>query len=101
MIAGLTLGASMSAYRIEIDGVRVATICVGDTVDLEVAPGEHGIQLQQLWAKSNTLTFHIGADQRLRLEARFRTFQKGLSIGTRIASVYGFVENISLAPVTE
>jgi hypothetical protein len=101
MIAGLTLGASMSPYRIEIDGIKVGSVCPGDTVDLEVAPGEHGILLQQLWAKSNTLAFQISANQRLRLEARFRTFQKGLSIGTRLATVYGFVENISLAPVTE
>ncbi len=45
------------SYHVLIDGEDVGTIKQGQTISLDVAPGEHEMQLKIDWARSNLLRF--------------------------------------------
>lgn len=66
------------AYRIVIDGMEVARINAGQSVDIPVAAGMHSVVARVDWCGSPTLRFNIGDGETIHLECASNL--KGLRI---------------------
>jgi hypothetical protein len=56
------------AYKIILDGSKVGKIRNGQTINLPVSPGRHGLRLKVDWVGSDVLTFYAGGDEVVRFE---------------------------------
>jgi hypothetical protein len=53
---------SIRAYKLHLDGVQVAKISDGQTIELEACPGEHTLQASIDWHKTSLLKFSLGTE---------------------------------------
>ncbi|MCU7726955.1 hypothetical protein ODJ79_24780 [Actinoplanes sp. KI2] len=58
------------SYKIYVNGVKVAGIRTGKTVDIPLPPGEHRIKVKIDWCSSPELIVNIGPGQRAFLDVR-------------------------------
>jgi hypothetical protein len=83
------------AYRVLIDGERVATVRRGETVQVTVAPGSHRVQVALDWGRSEPLTVQLGAGEELAL----RCFTAATPLNALYRATLGRRRYLGLEPV--
>jgi hypothetical protein len=78
----------LRAYRIFIDGKKMARIKPGETKVFTVAPGQHDLQLKIDWASSERLRVNIGDSDRAEFVCAPQITQNEISFKVGFKLIY-------------
>ncbi len=87
------------AYRVLIDGVVVNRIKQGKTLQVDVPPGEHRLQLKIDWCSSKPLSFAVAEGERLTFHVKSNL--RGRAFQTLYFALFARDEYILLEPANE